>query len=330
MGAFEKNGIILRAWNGTNLRRVSLLVAMVGCVMNTGSAKGQALPGPRGGPTCVIHDEFDQIDQWYHQIYYCEGTWTGPTFPYGMMRVEATNNCLCRVSSTFELEGNFDAFIQGECSWSGVFLDTHVKHWVGVYHTGASSDPNLEMRYGFDNANEIFAGFTHYRVDLNTQLGAASNALKSFDLRFSRRGDTIRIYQNLGGSYVQISAHVLADPGAQLYFEMATVDSTSGGQGYAQYESLTVLDGCGDPCNGFDCTPLPAEACCFSNGGCLLLDPSNCAIAGGTTQGLGSDCSTAGCQGVSFCAGDANGDGELDGSDIAPFVNMLLTLPGCP
>ncbi|MCZ6697868.1 MAG: hypothetical protein O7D94_02935 [Planctomycetota bacterium] len=329
MQVHYKSGSVPPGRLRTNLR-CAFLSAAVGCVWITDSLAGQELPDPRGAPTCVIHDEFDQIDQWYHQIYWCEGTWTGPTFPYGMMRVEATNNCLCRVRSSFELDGDFDVFVKGECTWSGVFLDTHVKHWVGLFHAGATANSSLKMQYGYDNANEIFAGDTHYRVDLNAQLGAASDALKSFDLRFSRRGNTIRIYRGFGGSYVQISAHVVENPAAQLFFEMAMVDSTSGGQGYAHYESLTVLDGCGDPCNGFDCTPQPAEACCFSNGGCLALEPTDCAIAGGTSQGSGSDCSVAGCQGVTFCAGDANGDGKLDGADIAPFVNLLLTQPTCP
>lgn len=308
----------------------ALISAVIGTVWIAGPATGQQAPVSRSDPTCVFQDEFDQFDQWIHQIYWCEGSWSGPTFPNGMMQVQASNNCQVRVRSAFNLEGDFDVFVQGDCTWSGVYLGTHVKHWVGVYHSGATADPNLKLQFGFDNSGEIFAGDTHYRVDLNAQLGAASDALKSFGLRFSRRGGTMLIYQGFGGSYVLLRSHALANPAADLFFEMASVDATSGGEGNARYERLTVLDGCGDPCIGFDCTPVPAEACCFPNGGCLELVPTECAIAGGTAQGAGSDCLLASCPVVPTCVGDASGDGALNGADIEPFVNLLLTQPVCP
>ncbi len=280
-------------------------------------------------PICLVHDDFDPIDKWSNELDWCEADWLGPTFWGGMMRVEPSNNCQVRVRSTFTLTGDFDICVSGECSWSGSYIDTHIKHWVGLYHAGITNDPNLELRFGFSDSGEIFNSYTHYRIDLNSLLGAQSGATKIFDVKFSKVGDTIGIYHLVNGSYVLIGAHDVLNPAADLRFEMAATDGTSVGSGYARYSQLTVVADCDDPCN-LDCSPPPPEACCFPNEGCLELTPSDCAVAGGAPQGAGSDCDAADCTFLDACPGDLNGDGLINGADIQHFVNLLLLVGGCP
>jgi len=50
----------------------------------------------------------------------------------------------------------------------------------------------------------------------------------------------------------------------------------------------TFEDACGAP-------PPVTEACCFVDGTCSDLTVADCAVAGGTSQGAGSDCATASC-----------------------------------
>ncbi len=280
-------------------------------------------------PTCLAHEDFEPMKDWNNQPNWCEGEWPGPTYSGGMMKVEPTNNCQIRVRSNFVLEGDFDLCISGECYWSGSFIDTHVKHWVGLYHAGITNDPDLELRFGFGDGSEIFINHTHYRVDLNDLLGEANGVTKAFNLKFSKLGDQISIYHLVSGSYVLVSAHDIVDPTADLHFEMAALDGTSYGFGYALYDEMTVAADCDDPCN-LSCSPVASEACCFANGGCLDLPPPDCTIAGGAPQGAGSDCAAADCVTLSLCPGDLNGDGLINGDDIQLFVNLLLLVGACP
>lgn len=313
---------------GRSRRRRGVVVSAVLAAVGLSAApQGLGVPiAAASDPVCVVHDDFDPISRWANGLDWCAGSWSGPTFLGGMMQVEASNNCQVRVRSTFKLEGDVDVFITGECYWSGTYLATHVKHWLGLYHSGSTSDPSLELRQGFNGENEIFAGYVHYRIDLNGLLGAQSGATKSFDVKFSKIGNTIQIYHLSGGSYTLLANHTILDPTANLYFEMAGSDATSYGAGHARYDVFTAVADCPAPCN-IDCSPAP---CCFGTGGCLELSSSDCAAMGGTHQVAVSACAAASCPVQVSCAGDLNGDGQINGDDMQLFVNLLLTAGGCP
>ncbi|MFQ5501989.1 MAG: hypothetical protein ACE5EQ_06765 [Phycisphaerae bacterium] len=60
------------------------------------------------------------------------------------------------------------------------------------------------------------------------------------------------------------------------------------------------------------------EACCFSDGTCTDLIPTDCAAQGGTSQGLGTDCATAQCpQPPQACCFPTGGCLDLDPADCA-------------
>jgi len=66
-------------------------------------------------------------------------------------------------------------------------------------------------------------------------------------------------------------------------------------------------------------TPVTA-ACCLASGSCQMLSTSDCAAAGGSPGGNGSNCASSQCQ---PCVGDLNCDGLINFGDINPFVQYL-------
>ncbi|MBN2563546.1 MAG: hypothetical protein JXQ75_21715 [Phycisphaerae bacterium] len=84
---------------------------------------------------------------------------------------------------------------------------------------------------------------------------------------------------------------------------------------------------------GTDCVPNPCPqppgACCFEDGSCLVLASSACGSFGGVYQGTGTDCDPNPCPQPPpvCCVGDVNGDGFITESDVAPFVAALLDPP---
>jgi hypothetical protein len=49
------------------------------------------------------------------------------------------------------------------------------------------------------------------------------------------------------------------------------------------------------PCDPSPC-PTPPEACCFTNGTCVVALPDDCAAQGGTSQGAGTICEEIACR----------------------------------
>ena len=69
--------------------------------------------------------------------------WDGPEFvtydSRPMMRIEPPNTDHVRVTTPFALEGDFTVIVEGLTVSSGNYLETHIKHYVGVYHAGITS-----------------------------------------------------------------------------------------------------------------------------------------------------------------------------------------------
>jgi len=80
---------------------------------------------------------------------------------------------------------------------------------------------------------------------------------------------------------------------------------------------------CATPC------PEPTGACCFGSGFCLLLTAGDCAAAGATWAGAGTNCSDGNGNGQADdcepqappCPADLNGDGVVDGADLGVLLN---------
>lgn len=77
--------------------------------------------------------------------------------------------------------------------------------------------------------------------------------------------------------------------------------------------------------------PQPVGSCCFATGFCLELTESECAQVGATWGGLGSDCDdvdengTADACETNASSGDLNGDGAVNGTDLALLLSSWGT-----
>lgn len=101
-----------------------------------------------------------------------------------------------------------------------------------------------------------------------------------------------------------------------------------------------TFQGDGTTCGEVTC-PDPLGACCTITGACVIETEAVCDLAGGTWSGPGSDCSDNNanstpdaCEPITL--GDVNCDGEVNASDISPFIRALLspdnyeaTYPNC-
>lgn len=107
---------------------------------------------------------------------------------------------------------------------------------------------------------------------------------------------------------------------------MVTMDETP-----AEHHAVAeFIDGNGDPTMG---------ACCLPNWTCVVTTANGCAQMSGVYQGnctvCGGDSDGDGIPDLcdpnpnsppcATCPGDMNGDGKVNGLDIQPFVNCLLT-----
>ncbi|RIK67850.1 MAG: hypothetical protein DCC65_05100 [Planctomycetota bacterium] len=77
--------------------------------------------------------------------------------------------------------------------------------------------------------------------------------------------------------------------------------------------------------------PQTMGACCLASGGCAVMTQANCVtVRNNVWRGAGTDCSDANQNGAPdvcecrFCKGDVNGDGQINGLDIRPFLDCLI------
>ena len=82
-------------------------------------------------------------------------------------------------------------------------------------------------------------------------------------------------------------------------------------------------EGANTSCSGDPCTE-PSGACCFGSE-CYDITEAICTGAGGTWEGEGSECAPDTCG--TICEGDLNGDGFVDGADLAELLGYW-TLKG--
>lgn len=104
-------------------------------------------------------------------------------------------------------------------------------------------------------------------------------------------------------------------------------------------ESCESLDGLfqghASTCESVTC-PAPTAACCLPNGNCLVFTENTCAAVGGTWNGIGTTCEDSNgngtadiCEDDEPCAGDINGDGFVDVSDLLLLFGSWGSCPGC-
>ena len=100
----------------------------------------------------------------------------------------------------------------------------------------------------------------------------------------------------------------------------------------ATIDALRLCNNVPDQINGLvfiaggllSCDPT-VGACCLPQGGCVLTTQANCIATGGTYQGDGTDCGSAGCP--EPCSGDVNGDGLVNVTDL---LALLAAWGACP
>lgn len=87
----------------------------------------------------------------------------------------------------------------------------------------------------------------------------------------------------------------------------------------------------GDAGDGFlsvECDGVTVTgACCYKDGSCEVLRPTQCAAAGGEYQGDNTDCDPNPCPPPCNLLGDVNQDTVVDGLDVRGFVRAKLGLP---
>lgn len=183
---------------------------------------------------CVTTDEFTaNSGLWTHEVAY--GSAYAASWGGGFMTVASPNNSMVRTRQSGTLEGDFDMTVTGRAFWTGSNVATHIKGFVGLYHAGATSNAALQYRAFFDNS-QVFAGDTHYGVDLNALLGAASGVTRTFSLRFTKVGTTIRVYSIVGTTETLRSTLTLASTSAPLRLEIVHTDGTSSANGHVQLD----------------------------------------------------------------------------------------------
>jgi hypothetical protein len=97
-----------------------------------------------------------------------------------------------------------------------------------------------------------------------------------------------------------------------------------------------TFQGVGTSCGSVNC-PQPTGACCLSNGNCLVLTQSDCALIGGSTwKGPATNCSDGNGNGqadaceATACPGDTNGDNVVNNIDLQAVLDGWMTSTGNP
>ena len=155
------------------------------------------------------------------------------------VRTQSGNNSNYRLKTVNPLEGgDFTIYVTGHAYASGSYLSTHIKHYLGLVQFNHAAANDTERLLAFSgNSGNIFSSDTHYRVDLNNEIGLNT----SFSLRFSKSGTTVTTAQEVGGSFQIINSYTMSDPSANLYFEFVETDGTSSASGYTDYNTLNSV-----------------------------------------------------------------------------------------
>ena len=138
-------------------------------------------------------------------------------------------------------EKNFELVISGTAYWEGQYVDTHVKHYLGLVQRDVL--PPDEERYkiyaGFDNEDLAFENDTHYRININDEIGCVPDGSLDFTVYLTKIDNrVITSYSTAAEEKTIINEYELVDPNAPLSLEFVEVDVTSYGSGYTAYHSL--------------------------------------------------------------------------------------------
>ncbi|NUM34992.1 MAG: hypothetical protein HUU50_10640 [Candidatus Brocadiae bacterium] len=146
------------------------------------------------------------------------------------LQMEAYNNSTLRLKSDAALPtGDFVIELSGTTSLGGSYLYSHVKHFFGIVQFNETANVSTEQIISWDTPH--FTADTHYRVDINTEIGMN----QAFDVRFTRSGNAITTAKKVSGIYQTINTYTIDNTSKPLYFEFIQMDGTSGGSGYARY-----------------------------------------------------------------------------------------------
>ena len=137
----------------------------------------------------------------------------------------------------------------------------------------------------------------------------------NFDLTISSRRIFARVFMHSGvENTYNMTTSFIANPdpegacciGTSCSSATETICNAAGG----------TWEGAGIICNTESCAE-PVGSCCISDN-CFQLTSEICASAGGTFGGVGSGCATDTC--AVECVADTNGDGTVDGTDLASIL----------
>ncbi len=159
------------------------------------------------------------------------------SFSGGKMHLATSNLSTKRVTSTFTLTGDFEIVVQGSMFWSGGSLP-HLKHYIGIYHSGATSTDALRLHYG--GPGFPLGGDTHYHIDLNDVVGAAGGQTKSYTANFVKSGNDISTFSHNGATFQALNTFAIENTNADLRFEFAELDGTSGGSAFSSIDSFDL------------------------------------------------------------------------------------------
>lgn len=152
------------------------------------------------------------------------------------LQMVAGNNSTVRIISNNPLPNNdFQFDIVGSSSASGSFLNTHIKQYFGIVQRNEIPPTNDKKLLAFSgNSGNLFASDTHYRVDVNNEIGLN----QGFTVRFTRTGNTITTARLISGdNFELINTYTILNPSKELFFEFVSVDGTSSASGFGTYEN---------------------------------------------------------------------------------------------
>jgi hypothetical protein len=165
---------------------------------------------------------------------------------------------------------------------------------IELYSISCSGDL---VAIGDSNTNDEFASWSN------------------FDLTISSRRIFARVFMHSGvENTYNMTTSFIANPdpegacciGTSCSSATETICNAAGG----------TWEGAGIICNTESCAE-PVGACCISEN-CFQLTSEICTSAGGTFGGVGSGCASDSC--AVECVADTNGDGTVDGTDLASVL----------